>query len=98
MTEDNKYSNICCPFCGKEVIHVAVCDDEGNIHGFIGCEYEDDPWSGLGYVLIHEEWGECILCTDDDQTVIGGGIIFDTPDEALEALKISPCKDGTNLY
>ena len=85
MTE--KYLNIRCPFCGEEVIHVAVCDDEGNIHGLIGCEYEYDPWSGLGYVLIHDGWGECVLCTDDDQTCMGG-IIFDTPDEALEALKI----------
>ena len=93
----DKYSNICCPFCGKNEIHVAVCDDEGNIHGFIGCEYEDDPWSGLGYVLIHDGWGECILCTDGDQGCLGG-IIFDTPDEAVEALKMSPCKDDTNLY
>lgn len=93
----NNFLNIHCPVCGKNAIHIAVCDDEGNIHGFVGCEYENDPWSGLGYVLIHDGWGECILSTDGDQGCLGG-IVFDTPNEALKALKISSCKDDTNLY
>ena len=93
-----KYYNIRCPFCGKKVIHVAVCDDIGNIKGLLKTTtYEDDAYNGLGYVLIHEGWGECLLCTDGDQKIMGG-MIFDTPDEAVEALKKFSCKDNTNLY
>lgn len=93
----DKYLNIRCPFCGKNAIHVAVCDDEGNYRGLIGrSEYELDSYSGIGYYLTHDGWGECLLCTDEGGCL--GGMIFDTPDEALKALKISPCKDDTNLY
>ena len=55
-----------CPFCGgKDVVNNIVCDDEGNIHGELGCEYEQDPWSGLSNALIHHGGGDCLLCTDD---------------------------------
>lgn len=85
MIDVNDYINIKCPFCGEQAIHVAVCDDEGNYHGLVGCEYESDPWSGLGYMLVHDGWGECILCSEGDCM---GGIIFDTPEEALGAMKL----------
>lgn len=49
MTELKK-----CPFCGKNAVYIGVCDDEGNFHGRLGCEYEQDPWSGLSYDLHHE--------------------------------------------
>ena len=39
-----------CPFCGAK-IKVIVCDYEGNRHDE---EYENDPWSGLGYELYHD--------------------------------------------
>lgn len=41
-----------CPFCGGEV-HIVVTDEEGNLHPEEG--YEDDPWSGLEYHLMHSD-------------------------------------------
>lgn len=82
-----------CPFCHKHAVHIAVCDDEGNYHGHPGCEYESDPWSGLGYFLYHEGWGDCILCTDDMNQSMGG-VIFDTATEAAEEWNGGlPCED-----
>lgn len=70
-----------CPFCMRDdVVTIIVCDDEGNYHGELGCEYERNPWSGLSYALVHKGWGDCILCTDSD---VMGGILFDTVDEAV---------------
>lgn len=74
-----------CPLCGKEKLHIGVHDDEGNYHGELGCAYESDPWSGLSYGVHHDGWGECILCTDDTNTVMGG-VLFDTPQEAHDAI------------
>lgn len=72
-----------CPFCRrKDAVTISVCDDEGNYHGEIGCDYEQDPWSGLSYALAHEGWGSCILCTDNEPM---GGILFDTAEDAAEA-------------
>nr|DAO91958.1 MAG TPA: restriction alleviation protein [Caudoviricetes sp.]DAR75205.1 MAG TPA: restriction alleviation protein [Caudoviricetes sp.] len=73
-----------CPFCGKNAVYIGVCDDEGNFHGRLGCEYEQDPWSGLSYDLHHEGWGKCILCTDGDNQSMGG-VLFDTAEDAIEA-------------
>lgn len=55
--------NMECPICKKKVVFVGVHDDEGNYHGPVGCEYENDPWSGLSYALHHEGWGiaRCVL-------------------------------------
>ena len=72
-----------CPFCKKKAVYIAVHDDEGNYHGRLGCEYESKPWSGLSYALHHEGWGDCILCSDDDELVMGG-VLFDTAEEAAE--------------
>lgn len=74
-----------CPFCGKNAIFVGVHDDEGNYKGEVGCEYESDPWSGLSYGMHHDGWGECILCTDGENEVMGG-CLFDTAVEAVQAL------------
>lgn len=73
-----------CPFCGKDVVYIGVHDDEGNYKGEIGCEYESDPWSGLSYAIHHKGWGDCLLCTDGNNGELGG-ILFDTPEEALAA-------------
>lgn len=78
MTELRK-----CPFCNKQAVFIGVCDDEGNYHGRIGCEYENDAWSGLCYALHHEGWGDCILCTDGEEQAMGG-VLFDTAEEATE--------------
>ena len=79
---ENKFELHPCPFCKKNVVYIGVHDDEGNYKGHIGCEYESDPWSGLSYGLHHEGWGECILCTDGFNEVLGG-VLFDTPEEAV---------------
>lgn len=72
-----------CPFCGQDAVFIGVHDDEGNFHGLLGCEYEENPWSGLSYALHHEGWGECILCTDGQYEIMGGAL-FDTAEEADE--------------
>lgn len=74
-----------CPFCGEKSLFIGVHDDEGNYHGPLGCEYEQDPWSGLSYALHHDGWGECILCTGGTDDVMGG-ILFDTAQEAVDAM------------
>ena len=74
-----------CPICKKKALFVGVHDDEGNYHGLVGCEYENDPWSGLSYALHHEGWGDCPLCTDGAYSTMGG-MLFDTAEEAINAL------------
>ena len=74
-----------CPICKKKVLFVGVHDDKGNFHGLVGCEYENDPWSGLSYALYHDGWGDCPLCTDGAYTTMGG-ILFDTAENAISAL------------
>lgn len=72
-----------CPFC-HGAVHIAPCDDEGNIRS---TEYEEDPWSGLGYILIHEEHdaiGDCPIATFDDDGYHLGTLIYDTREEAAE--------------
>lgn len=72
-----------CPFCGGRV-HIQVCDGEGNFHDE---EYENDPWSGLSYALIHEdkdipEGKKCpIAFSDGDQQPLGNQL-YDTREEA----------------
>ena len=74
-----------CPICKKKVLFVGVHDDEGNFHGLVGCEYENDPWSGLSYALHHDGWGDCPLCTDGAYSTMGG-MLFDTAEDAISAL------------
>ena len=31
-----------CPFCQQQAVFIGVHDDEGNYHGRIGCDYEND--------------------------------------------------------
>lgn len=80
----NKEDDLTCPFCGGKV-HIVVCDDEGNIHDN---EYEKDPWSGLGYMLVHEEKDvpsnkDCPIATRDSDESALGTIIYDTREEVL---------------
>lgn len=69
-----------CPFCNKPV-RIVVCDDEGNIHGDIGCNYEKTPWSGLQYGIAHDGWGECFASSDGD---VLGGILFNDVKSLVE--------------
>lgn len=78
-----------CPFCGGEV-HITVCDDEGNLHYEEG--YEENPWSGLGYKLVHERCDvkskrSCPIATYDEDCTQLGTYIYDTCEEAENAWK-----------
>ena len=90
-----KTINMECPICKKKVLFVGVHDDEGNYHGLVGCEYENDPWSGLSYALHHEGWGDCPLCTDGAYSTMGG-MLFDTAEEASNAL--TPQNEWVSVY
>ena len=79
------YKKMGCPICKKKVLFVGVHDDEGNFHGLVGCEYENDPWSGLSYALHHDGRGDCPLCTDGAYSTMGG-MLFDTAEDAISAL------------
>lgn len=79
------HKKIDCPICKKKALFVGVHDDEGNYHGPVGCEYENNPWSGLSYALHHEGWGDCPLCTDGAYSTMGG-MLFDTAEDAISAL------------
>ena len=80
-----KTINMECPICKKKVLFVGVHDDEGNYHGLVGCEYENDPWSGLSYAIHHDGWGDCPLCTDGAYSTMGG-MLFDTAEDAIPTL------------
>lgn len=69
-----------CPFCGGKA-KIIVCDDEGNIHDE---DYEQDPWSGLGYMLSHDdlENPDCPISHDEFSTL--GSYIYDSRKEAIE--------------
>ena len=73
-----------CPFCGSE-IRIVVCDDEGNTHDD---DYENDPWSGLGYQLYHDITDDkrklCPIAGHEHEGVLGIWI-YDTREEAIEA-------------
>lgn len=76
-----------CPFCGG-FVRVEVCDDEGNLHPEEG--YESNPWSGLGYKLMHEEKDvpkgrRCPIATYDIDERCQGTYIYDSRDEAYAA-------------
>lgn len=48
--KDEKYELKKCPFCGGEV-KLQLTDDEGN---FKDESYLEEPYSGIGYVIIHD--------------------------------------------
>lgn len=73
-----------CPFCGAK-IRIVVCDDEGNGHND---DYENDPWSGLGYQLYHDIDDapdmECPIARHRGEGIMGIWI-YDSREEAAEA-------------
>ena len=62
-----------CPFCGCKS-KIVQCDDEGNVRGE---EYENNPWSGLGYRIVHES-DDCPIYTCED----GYNLIYDSREQA----------------
>lgn len=83
-----------CPFCGGKT-KIAVCDSEGNLRDD---DYEQNPWSGLGYQLIHtiEENEGCPIAKYDCDGAEMGVYIYDSKEEAIEAWnRRATCTKGT---
>lgn len=72
-----------CPFCGGEA-RILVSDSEGNLRDD---DYEMNPWSGLGYRLIHaiEENEGCPIAKYDCDGAEMGVYIYNSKKEAIEA-------------
>lgn len=68
-----------CPFCGGEVF-IGISDDEGNRRNE---EYENDPWSGLSFTLIHEyqDGVECPIATHHDELL--GSRLYESREEVI---------------
>ena len=72
-----------CPWC-KNVPKIQLTDAEGN---FRSESYLDDPYSGVGYALVHmteDPDDKCPIATVDEETILGG-MIYDTEEEAIAA-------------
>jgi len=71
-----------CPFCGGGFT-IQICDAEGNFHNEIG--YEDDPWSGLRYAIIHlnTKYEDCPIAHHEEE--IMGSILYDNKEELIKA-------------
>ena len=76
-----KYPIIVCPFCGEE-IEILATDAEGNERDW---EYEQDPWSGLGFVPIHEytRSKNCPIATHEGEIL--GCQIYESRAELIKA-------------
>lgn len=73
-----------CPFCNG-IVRIVICDDEGNYPK--SPDYEDDPCSGLGYLLCHsteDANGECPIAGHPGEDNLGI-TIYDTIEEATNA-------------
>ena len=72
-----------CPFCGGKA-RIGICDDEGNIKSD---DYEDDPWSGIGYIIAHavEDNDNCPIAKYQGDDAQMGVYIYDTREEAIAA-------------
>jgi hypothetical protein len=70
-----------CPFCGR-LPRLQLCDREGNHKPD---EYANDPWSGLGYLIVHEyeKAVQCPIATHEGETI--GCQRYDSPEEAKAA-------------
>lgn len=79
-----------CPFCGR-VPKIVPCDDEGNLHLEAG--YEENPWSGLGYQIMHQALTDgaaedCPIASFKGETI--GTNIYDTREEAIATWNRQP--------
>lgn len=77
-----------CPFCGGKA-KLQITDDEGNFHDE---EYEKNPWSGLGYVIMHniDEDYDCPIAKYEDESM--GIYIYGSKEEAIKTWN-RRCKD-----
>ena len=76
-----EYPSIICPFCGEE-IEIGITDDEGNERDW---EYEQEPWSGLGFVPIHlhDRDRDCPISTHEGEIL--GCLIYNSRAELVKA-------------
>ena len=82
-----------CPFCGKEA-RLQLTDDEGN---FKDKSYLEDPYSGVGYVIMHDtknSTSDCPIATDSDSSQ--GSYIYESKEEAINAWNGRTDDDLTN--
>jgi hypothetical protein len=71
-----------CPFCGGKA-RIQVTDDEGN---FQDESYLENPYSGVGYVIIHDisnSTDGCPIATDSDSSQ--GIYIYTSNEAAIDA-------------
>lgn len=71
-----------CPFCGKEA-RLQLTDDEGN---FNDESYLENPYSGVGYVIVHDISNStdcCPIATNSAE--IQGRYIYTSKQEAIDA-------------
>lgn len=70
-----------CPFCSEEVI-IGICDDEGNLRN---SAYENDPYSGLTFVILHEwtDKNECPIATHEDEIL--GTRLYESREELINS-------------
>ncbi|MEK3955836.1 hypothetical protein [Psychrobacillus sp. FSL K6-1464] len=68
-----------CPFCGG-IAKILVSDDEGNDRNE---EYEQEPWSGLSFKIVHTFDGNesCPIATHIGETI--GSILYDNRKELI---------------
>lgn len=81
-----------CPFCGKEA-RLQLTDDEGN---FEDESYLENPYSGVGYVIVHDisDSETCPIATDSDSSQ--GSYIYPSKEEAINAWNGRTDDDLTN--
>lgn len=71
-----------CPFCGGKA-KIQICDEEGNLRSE---EYKSDAWSGLSYVIAHDnkENKDCPIANHDEDGGIVGTFLYDSEEELIE--------------
>jgi hypothetical protein len=70
-----------CPFCGGEADFI-LTDSEGNLRPE---SYLDEPWSGVGYLIDHnnEKNVDCPIANHPQECV--GSFIYDSKQDAIKA-------------
>lgn len=79
-----------CPFCGGEA-RLQLTDEEGN---FRDESYLENPYSGVGYVIMHDtnnSTSDCPIATDSDSSQ--GSYIYESKEEAIITWNKRDCND-----
>ncbi|MFS0878004.1 hypothetical protein [Solibacillus isronensis] len=72
-----------CPFCGGQA-KIQVCDDEGNLRSE---EYKADPWSGLSYMISHDNEAnkDCPIASHYEDGGVIGTFLYESEEELTAA-------------